>query len=169
MLVLRCTRKLLDRLPHAHASEGAESTTVLGDWYANILMIRPAHLVVLVNERSRLPLALPAREFATLLDRIPDAVAETLSGLGAPSAAITQERFAMRTIQCAPTRSRSVLGAMNEFCFQIQRMLEDGALPDLRTLNDDLAQLLIGVGGREYLHPADEARRLLGWQSEGSV
>jgi hypothetical protein len=69
MLVLRCTRKLLERLPAFPAP--AVSTTVLGDWYATILMVRPAHLVLLVNERSRLPVVLLARELSTLLERIP--------------------------------------------------------------------------------------------------
>lgn len=160
MLVLRCTRKLLGRL-HVAPTDDALSTTVLGDWYATILPIRPAHLILLVNERSRLPVVLPARELSTLLDRVPKAVAGVLTDLGVNSQSIEQERAAMQVICCAPTRSRSVLGAMNESVFQIQLMREDGPLPDLRTLSLDLAQLLIGVGKRDYLHPADEARRLL--------
>ena len=162
MLVLRGTRKLLDRLSVAPASQEAESTTTLGDWYATVLMIRPAHLVLLVNERARLPVVLPARELATLLQRIPDAVAETLLDLDVSAEAIAREREAMADIVCAPTRNRSVLGAMNEFVFQIQWMREDGDLPDLRTLSREMGEHLIGVGGRDYLHPADEARRLLG-------
>jgi len=129
---------------------------------ATIFVTRPAHLVLLVNERSRLPVVLPARELLTLLDRIPDAVAEARANLGVPASAIERERAAMQMIQCAPTRNRSVLGAMNESAFQIQWWREGGDLPDLRTLNRDLSQLLIGVGGRDYLQPADEVRRLLG-------
>jgi hypothetical protein len=161
MLVLRCTRKLLTRLPASPAADDAVSTTVLGDWYATILIVRPAHLVLLVNEVSRLPVVLPARELATLVDRIPDAIAETLADLGVTSEAIERERQAMRVIQCGPTRNRSVIGAMNEFVFQIQIRREREAWADLRALSLDLTRVLIGVGGREYLHPADEARRLL--------
>jgi len=163
MLVLRCTRKLLDRLRVEPVPTDVPSTTLLGDWYANILMIRPAHLVLLVNERSRLPVVLPAREIARLLHRIPDAVAEALSDLGIPDSAIERERAAMQVIHCAPTRNRSVVGAMTESAFQIQWMRESGDLPDLRTLNRELGQLLAGIGGRDYVHPADEARRLLGY------
>lgn len=161
MLVLRCTRKLLDRLRVETVPTDAPSTTVLGDWYANILLNRPAHLVLLVNERSRLPVVLAARELSTLLHRVPDAVAEALSDLGVPGSAIEKERASMQVIHCAPTRNRSVIGAMTEAAFQIQWRREDGDLPDLRTLNRELGQLLAGVGGRQYLHPADEARRLL--------
>jgi len=161
MLVLRCTRKLLDRLPAPSAADHAASTTVLGDWYATILMVRPAHLVLLVNETTRLPVVLPARELAALLGRIPGAIAETLSDLGVASEAIEGERAAMRVIQCAPTRNRSVVGAMNEFVFQIQIRREDEPRADLRALSFDLTRVLIGVGGREYVRPAEEARRLL--------
>jgi hypothetical protein len=161
MLILRCTRKLLDRLPAPSAADDAASTTLLGDWYATILMVRPAHLVLLVNEMTRLPVVLPARELATLVDRIPHAIAETLTDLGVAGAAIERERAAMQSIVCAPTRSRSVVGAINEFVFQIQIRREDEPWADLRALSFDLTRVLIGVGGREYVRPADEARRLL--------
>src|SRR5687767_3895580 len=125
MLVLRCTRQLLDRLPCGRAEPNARSTTRLGDWYATILMLRPAHLVLLVNEESRLPTVLPARELATLVERIPDAVADTLRDIGVDGASIDRERAAMRTIWCAPTHNRSVVGAMNEFVFQIRWRREE--------------------------------------------
>jgi hypothetical protein len=161
MLVLRCTRKLLGRLPALLAPADAVSTTVLGDWYATILMVRPVHLVLLVNERSRLPVVLPARELITLTERIPEAVAETLSDLGVGAHAIERERATMRTIVCAPTNNRSVLGAMNEFVFQIEVRREHDAWTNLRALSLDLTRVLIGVGKRDHVHPADEARRLL--------
>ena len=162
MLLLRCTRKLLTRLPAPSAADDAASTTVLGDWYATILMVRPAHLILLVNESTRLPVVLPARELATLVDRIPHAVAEALTDLGVASEAIEREHTAMQAILCGPTRNRSVVGAMNEFVFQIQIRREEEPWADLRALSFDLTSVLIGVGGREYLRPAEEARRLLG-------
>jgi hypothetical protein len=165
MLVLRCTRKLLGRLHASPDPVDAPSTTVLGDWYATILMVRPAHLVLLVNERSRLPIVLPARELSTLLERIPDAVADTLSDLGVESHAIEREREEMRNIVCAPTANRSVVGAMNEFVFLIQLLREDGPLPHSRALSYRLTDNLVGVGKRDYVHPRDEVRRLLGRDS----
>jgi hypothetical protein len=107
MLVLRCTRKLLDRLRLEPATTELPSTTVLGDWYATILITRPAHLVLLVNERSRFPVVLPARELSTLPDRIPEAIADVLSDLGADASVIARERAAMGEISCDTTRSRS--------------------------------------------------------------
>jgi hypothetical protein len=39
MVVLRCTQTLLVRLKRPDVSAGTESTTLLGDWYGNILRI----------------------------------------------------------------------------------------------------------------------------------
>ena len=53
MFAMRCTRKPLDRIPGV-VEEAAPSTTVLGDWYANILFGHP-QVVLLVSEKSLLP------------------------------------------------------------------------------------------------------------------
>ena len=40
MLTIRCTQKLLKRWPKTD-TQGLATTTVLGDWYANILLVEP--------------------------------------------------------------------------------------------------------------------------------
>ena len=162
MLILRCTRRLLGRLPAPPVTKEDRSTTVLGDWYATILMVPPTHLILIVNERSRLPVVLPARELSTLLERIPVAVAGTLSDLGVAPEAIEHEAAKMRDIACAPTASRSALGAMNEFVFMIKCMREDGPFLHPRALSYRLSDTLVGVSTRNYQDPRDEVRRLLG-------
>ncbi len=159
MLVLRCTKKLLTRLHAGPAAPGIESTTVLGDWYATIHLMRPAHLILLVNERSRLSVVLPARELSTLLRRIPDAAAQVLLDIGVGARAVAQERSAMSPIVLAQTQSRSVLGTMNEFIFHIDCRREDVGELDPRQLSLELGRDL--VGPLEYERPADVARRLL--------
>jgi serine/threonine protein kinase len=76
MLIVRCTAKLLTRLKVRPEAASTSSTTRLGDWYATILPVRPAHLVLLVNEGTRLAVLLPAREISTLSKRIPEAILE---------------------------------------------------------------------------------------------
>jgi len=68
----------------------------------------------------------------------------------------------MHEVVCAPTASRSVLGAMNEFVFNIKWMREDGLFLHPRALSYRLSDHLVGVSTRKYLHPRDEVRRLLG-------
>ena len=82
MLTVRCTAKLLRRLKVAPPASGEASSTRLGDWYATILSVRPAHLILLVNEPTRLAAVLPAREISTLATRIPEAIIKVLRELG---------------------------------------------------------------------------------------
>ena len=70
MVVLRCTQKLLLRLKQADLSPGTESTTLLGDWYGNILRIGRQQFLLFISERSRLPVVIPIREMR-LLETIP--------------------------------------------------------------------------------------------------
>jgi hypothetical protein len=61
MFTLRCTRKLLKRLGTKPSSEVVEPGTVLGDWYANLLHLRPQQPVPVMSERSLLCVVVPAR------------------------------------------------------------------------------------------------------------
>jgi hypothetical protein len=54
MMTLRCTRKLLGALRAPAAAEPAPTSTVLGDWYANLYKARPGRVVLCLNERSLL-------------------------------------------------------------------------------------------------------------------
>ena len=52
MLTIRCTQKLLKRWPKTD-TQGLATTTVLGDWYANILLVEP-EVVLFINEPTLL-------------------------------------------------------------------------------------------------------------------
>lgn len=52
MVTLRCTQKLLRRLKDLPQAPAAPPTTRLGDWYVNILFIRPCHLLLCVSEHT---------------------------------------------------------------------------------------------------------------------
>lgn len=53
MVVVRCARKLLDRLGHGRPRD-VSSTTTLEEWYATILFTRQQQVVLLVNALTRL-------------------------------------------------------------------------------------------------------------------
>src|SRR5919198_2999839 len=99
MLTVRCTAELLRHLKVGSAPGVAASSNRLGDWYATILPVHPAHLISLVNEPTRLAAVLPAREIATLPRRIPDAIAEVLRELGVSPDAFDSERREMTDIR----------------------------------------------------------------------
>jgi hypothetical protein len=117
MVVLRCTRQLLMRLKYPDEDPSAESTTRLGDWYGTLIRFGRRHVLLFMSERSRLPVLLPARDADRLALAFPKAVSETLVGFGVPTAAVEQERSSMSPITIGPTRSRSLLGSLNEFAF----------------------------------------------------
>jgi hypothetical protein len=115
MVVLRCTQKLLVRLKQAGDLPPVESTTRLGDWYGNILRIGRRQLLLFISERSRLPVILPIQAARHLPTVFPDAVCERLAIVGVPPADIAAERLRMREMAFGRTRSRSLLGTINDF------------------------------------------------------
>jgi hypothetical protein len=115
MVVLRCTQKLLVRLKQVGDLPPVESTTRLGDWYGNILRLGRRQHLLLVSERSRLPVIIPIREAKRLATAFPDAVCEALVSIGLPDAYIAEERMRMSEIAFGRTRNRSLLGTLNDF------------------------------------------------------
>jgi hypothetical protein len=65
------------------------STGRLGDWYASLLVVHSAHLVLCLSERTLLPVIVPAKDIATLPTRLPLAVGEILQAIGVAEAGIT--------------------------------------------------------------------------------
>ncbi len=169
MLVVRCTSKLLDRLKVPSGAMSSSSTTALGDWYATILAARPSHLVLLVNESTRLPVILPARELSTLATRIPEAITDVLRDLGVQSTVIDIERAAMAEIVFDRTASRSVLGTMNEHAFHLALMRDAQPSMTEHALSMDLGRMLVTIPGQGYQHPGEFTARLLGSSQPGPL
>lgn len=115
MYTLRCTGKLLKRLGAATERVREPPTTRLGDWYGTLVHAPGMQVVLLVSERTLLPVVVPARETRTLAARFPPALAEVLAQLKVPSAVIDREVRAMAEPRIGKTASRQVLGSMNEF------------------------------------------------------
>ncbi len=161
MITLRCTKKLLARLGATRPAknEPAETppTTRLGDWHANVLYRPNAELVLFVNDRSLLPVVVPARPTDIVAMRLVEALATTLLRLGASPRAVEAEIAEMTVVQIGPTRSRQILGSMTDFDNLLDHRLEPG-----RTLIDaglELAAAPCGPIGMR--RPRDVAIELL--------
>ena len=120
MVVLRCTRKLLKRLHARPVDISPPSTTLLGDWYANVLFVQRKPIILAVSARTLLPLLVPARELASLRERLGAALGEMLLALGIPENDVRDEQQQLLPIVFARTDSRQILGTMNDF----DRMLD---------------------------------------------
>lgn len=115
MYTLRCTAKLLKRLGPPVEGASEPPTNRLGDWYATLVHAPRMQLVLMVSERTLLPLVVPAREASTFLERAPTALSEALFRLGVRPAAIEEELAAMARASIGRTVNRRVLGSMNDF------------------------------------------------------
>ena len=92
-----------------------QPTTVLGDWYATLIHAPRLQVVLVVSERTLLPVVVPAREARTLLPRFRVALAAMLIKLDVRPSVVEREMHAMDSVTVGKTRSRTVLGSMNDF------------------------------------------------------
>jgi hypothetical protein len=139
MFALHCTAKLRDRLNRSPESEKLPTSTALGDWYATALFWRP-QLALLVNERTLLPVLMPLAPAATLPERFGPALAHLLRQHGIDQDFIEHEVAEMSEVAVVKTSNRSVVGTMNEFCFEATVHRERSGAADLLRLAMQLAQ-----------------------------
>jgi len=112
---IHATRKLLGRVNRPVVPPVSEPATILGNWYANVLFWKP-QVVLLVNERTLLPVLMPLAPAATLGERFPEALQRVLEALGVVPAFVEVEISAMADVRHARTTNRSVVGVMNGYC-----------------------------------------------------
>lgn len=165
MLIVRGTKKLRDRVKAAAAVDDHVSTTTLGDWFATALFWRP-QVALLVNRRTFVPVFTPLAPAASLLDRVPDAIAGVLRRLGADETFIESELDAMRDARIAPTDDRSVVGVMNEFGFHGEIRWNQG-LGSLEDLSVELAGMPLGPLRQRSGFPDRELSAVLGHEYPG--
>lgn len=143
MFTVHCTQKLLRRVEST--DKPAASTTILGDWYANVLYSKPHQLVLCVSERSLLPVVLHAKEAHTLAPRLTLAVGQVLQRLGVAAALIEREQEEMRAFAYSRTQNRRVLGQLNDLMFQLSWYLHDRPAENLLAHSLHLARTPCGA------------------------
>ena len=136
MFTIRCTQPLLKRLAaHPDETDQSEATTVLGDWYVNTLNVGRLRLLLCCSEQSLLTAIIPAASLHSFPERLEHAVGRILAGLPIAASDIERERREMRWHRFGRTRSRQVLGSMNDFAFLADRHIRDnGADLDLERI-----------------------------------
>ena len=140
MFTIRCTRKLLRHL-HADGPRSAPPpTTILGDWYANLLFTRHLRLVICVSERSLLPVFVEAKDRSTFADRLRKAVRSVMRDIGVAGSLIEAELNEMSQIRIGSTSSRRVLGSLNELGFLSRYSIDGRPQVDLMALAAEIAE-----------------------------
>jgi hypothetical protein len=126
------------------------STTVLGDWYANVLFWRP-QVAMFVNASTFVPVLVPLAPAAGLVTRFPAVMGEVLSALGVDPRFVESESMEMSSAALAKTASRQVLGVMNEFAFMAEHTISAGRSDpaNLVGLSVWLANTIVGPIAKE--------------------
>ncbi len=132
MYALCCTSKLRKRATLPADPPVTEHTTALGNWYANLLHIGHRQILLFVSERSRLAVITPAKESHVLNRHLKHYLTFLLELLHAEKAWIETELTQMDEVIYAKTHSRSVLGTMNDYKYQIEVYLcNDIVVPEV--------------------------------------
>lgn len=139
MTAFRCTAKLMKRLDIDEPGEPPPPNNALGDWYVDILFTRAGHFLLLLSERSRLPVLLSARELHAFPGRFLRTLPEVFRRIGVPPHQIDRELAAMQPFYYGKTANRSVLGSLVDFRFLAKQWLSAGDL-SLHEVNLRLAR-----------------------------
>jgi hypothetical protein len=113
-VTLRRTQKLARALPASSADAPAPSTA-LGDWFVDRLVVDRRPLLLLVASHTLFPILVPARDVASLPQRLPRIVASGLFRAKMPVRQIDAECAAMQPVHIAKTNDRSVGGIVVDF------------------------------------------------------
>jgi len=157
---IHCTKKLLDRLKVPVSATPSEPTTKLGNWYATALFWKP-QVVLLVNERTLLPVLMPLAPANGLAARFPEYLALVLAAHGAPQDLIVHELSAMRTAQCAKTVNRSLVGMLNQFAYLADGYSDHQQAVDLLWLSMHLSETPCSPLYQRAVSPDRELKRLI--------
>jgi hypothetical protein len=159
MIVIRCTRKLLDRVGPP-VPDPPPSTTLLGDWYAKPFGIAQRRYIILASALSRIAVLMPGRDVANLARNFPEALSAQLLRLGVAAEAAAREVEACRDAAIAATADRSLLGTLNDYAAMTKFQFAGGRPLDLETQALSLSHTPLAPLG--YAYPADVARQLFG-------
>jgi hypothetical protein len=161
MLIVRATKKLLDRIGRPTLEDVEQSTTLMGQWYATALFWKP-HVALIVNETTLLPILMPFAPAATVLTRLPQQIADMLSSRGASPTLIRAEVEHMQDRRLGKTANRSVVGVMTEFAYLADVFRHGDPRPNLFDLSNRLAMTPCSPLYRRNVSPARELAALLG-------
>lgn len=154
VFILHATKKLLDRVKAPVEPVVVKPTTALGNWYGTVLFWRP-QVALLVNEQTLYPILMPLAPAATLMDRFPGAVGQTLKAHGVVEGFIENETAEMSEGRYAKTENRSLLGIMNEFRYLVDAHRDRGEV-NLTSLALRLSETPCGPLYKRHVSPDRE-------------
>jgi hypothetical protein len=139
MLTIYATKKLRDDWVVTN-TQGMPATTVLGDWYADILYVEP-EVVLFMSERAQLCVPVLAEPFMNLSTRFMQNLVPLLQDIGVSKAHIEAEMKEMQRGQVTPAKNRSQLAALNDKMIRLQDHLFSIRNPTLKKVAHRIATM----------------------------
>ena len=134
----------------------------MSDWYANLVPTVSGDLIVFVNEKSLLTVAMPISESNNLLPLFRFRVSNLLKMIGVKSEEIENEMSHFNQVQFGKTVSRRILGSMNDISWQYQTIAEEAKnKTDLSLSKAELNLSQMPCKPIDYRFPSEIAKELL--------
>jgi len=162
VITLKCTRNLLELVGGVTIESPPASTSVLGDWYANIVPTAAGELVAFANEKTLLSVALSVEMLDSLVPSFVARVYNLLRIIKVPEKVALQECTEMEDVEFSKTSSRSIVGSLGQISFHYQLIAErDVDHKPLSISHEELILSRMLHKPLDYEYPADIAKKLL--------
>ena len=158
MLAIRCTRELLEDVA-APAPVEATSTTELGDWFTQQVIVDDQSYLLLVSRLSLLPIVVPGSDVASLATEFVSTQEEVLLRLGVAPEAVSSEVGRCRDIVFTAGDSSSIRASANDFARRMKRYMAEWGETDPIDVSLRLGDVPLKQLG--FSLPGEVTRRLL--------
>lgn len=164
MFTLRCSKKLLDFMDAAPEEPKEVGTTALGDWYGNVIDTARGKLIIFINEKSLLTVAVVAKEVKAgeMILQFLERVEQLFYLLNMPQELIQKEFGQMDFINVTSFKSHRMSAIMGSIGSRCQRSAErdtNGATLKLSEVEISLANIPYQALGFKF--PSEIASELL--------
>ena len=122
MITLRCTERAANALGFLRNDDVPAGTSPLGDWYVNLIPTSDGGVFLFMNEQSLLAVLVPRGEMRSM-NVFVARVGNILSMLGVPNERIHAEIEHFAEARVGKTRSRKLLGVMNDLAWRCQERI----------------------------------------------
>ena len=162
MITLHCTQNLFKLLQVEPEEQEVPATGALGDWYANLVSTAAGDLVLLVNERTLLSVAVPVQNIKSLIPMFRIRVMNLLAMIHIPLGIIEREVMNLNEIRFGKATNHAVIGLMNTLAWAYQEKAKGVKAGEGISLSDVELDMSAMVSSQlENQNPADLAKSLL--------
>jgi len=139
--------------------DDVSSTTVLGDWFAQEVVVDDRPFILLVSRMSRLPVIMPGTDVTSIPSDFAGALEQVLLRLGIAPEAVSSEVAECRKVAFTAGDSSSVRASGNDFARRMKRYMPEWTQTDPTELSLLLGDVPLKALG--FALPREVTQRLL--------